>query len=167
MDIHLRQLSAFLELVEAITQRDNYSDFLIDRIKMKRPDIPDDKLRILAHNIFWGANFGVVIGTIIKLSSSLGSKQLINITKKVCDNRDTPSSFMLKHTILMWVSKNIQIDELTSMDKILKSPIAKNAMLWIICDYCQMHRIDHKDAEKLVALGIRHEKLLPARKKEL
>jgi hypothetical protein len=62
----------------------------------------------------------------------------------------------------MWITKNIQIDDLKTMDRILKSPISKAAMLWIICDYCQMHRIDHKDVQKLVALGIKHEKLLPA-----
>lgn len=162
MDIHLRQLTAFLELVGEMIKKEDYADFLIERVRLKFPNLSEDKLRMMAHNMFWGGNFGVIIGFMMKLSSSLGAKQLIQITKKVCDERNTPATFMLKHTILMWITKNIQIDDLKRLDRILKSPISKAAMLWIICDYCQMHRIDHKDVQKLIALGIKHEKLLPA-----
>ena len=162
MDIHLRQLTAFLELVGEMIKREDYADFLIERVRLKYPNLSEDKLGMMAHNMFWGCNFGVIIGFMMKLSSSLGSKQLIQITKRVCDERNTPATFMLKHTILMWITKNIQIDDLKTMDRILRSPISKGAMLWIIRDYCQMHRIDHKDVPKLVALGIKHEKLLPA-----
>ena len=161
MDIHLRQLTSFLELVEFMTAKEDYADFLIERIQQKYPEWDENRLKIAAHNFFWGSNFSVIIGFIMKLSNSLGSKLLVNITKKVCDKRNTPATFMLKHTILMWITKNIHISELMDIDKVLKSPIAKMAMLWIVSNYCQMHRIDHKDVEKLKRLGIKHEKLLP------
>ena len=144
-----------------MTAKEDYADFLIERIQQKYPEWDDNRLKIAAHNYFWGSNFSVIIGFIMKLSNSLGSKLLVSITKKVCDKRNTPATFMLKHTILMWITKNIHISELMDIDKVLKSPIAKMAMLWIVSNYCQMHRTDHKDVEKLKRLGIKHEKLLP------
>lgn len=161
MDIHLRLMSAFLELVEFLTSKENYTDFLIEKIRKERPGIDEKKLKLAAHALFWGGNVCVIIGIIMKSCSSLGSKQLINITKNVCDMRNTPVTFIQKHAILMWYTKNIQISELLKMDMILKSPIAKNIMLWIISDYCQVHRVSHSDAEQLKRIGIKYEKLLP------
>ncbi|WP_350501436.1 hypothetical protein, partial [Acinetobacter baumannii] len=61
---------------------------------------------------------------------------------------NTPASFMIKHTILMWSNKNLRIKELVKMDKILDCPISKSVMTWIITEYCSMHRIDYKDSSK-------------------
>lgn len=66
----------------------------------------------------------------------------------------------------MWYKKNVQINELQKMDKILDNTTAKNAMLWLITDYCRLHIIDYKDAAKLSALGIKKSNLLPTPNKE-
>ena len=162
MDIHLRQLTAFLAIVEVLSSKDNYADFLYDKVKKAYPNISDNAVPQVATNIFWALNFATVIGFIKKTSSSLGSSKLLNISARVCDERATPSAFMLKHTILMWYAKNLKLSELVQIDKILKSPVAKSAMLWLITDYCVMHRIAHKDIEKLVNIGIKRQKLLPS-----
>lgn len=166
MDIHLRQLTAFLTIVDTLSSKENYADFLYDRVKKAYPNISDDDIPQVSTNIFWALNFATVIGFIKKTSSSLGSSKLLKISGKVCDERNTPSAFMLKHTILMWYAKNLKLTELEQIDKILKSPVAKSAMLWLITDYCVMHRIDHKDIEKLVNLGIKRQKLLSSSVKE-
>ena len=166
MDIHFRQLTAFLTIVESLSSKDNYADFLYERVRKIYPNVSDNNIPQVATKLFWALNFATIIGFIKKTSSSLGSSKLLKISAKVCDERATPSAFMLKHTILMWYAKNLKITELEHLDKILKSPVAKSAMLWLITDYCVMHRIDHKDMEKLINIGIKRQKLLPSCVKE-
>ncbi len=66
----------------------------------------------------------------------------------------------------MWSHKNLRIDELQDIDKILKSPITKKIMLWLIIGYCSMHRIDYKDKSRLIRLGIKPNNLHSASEKE-
>ena len=164
--VHLRQASSFLALVENMTENDNYSEFLVERIRDNYPNESEDKLRQIANRIFWGTNFAFIYATIRKISKSLGSNKLTSIVRDVCDKVNTPASFMIKHTILMWNNKNLRINELKKMDKIFDSPIAKNVMMWLITEYCSMHRIDYRDSAKLEQLGIKAQVLLPKDTKE-
>lgn len=155
VNVHLRQTSSFLALIEKMTEENDYSDFLVERIRDNYPNESEEKLKQIANRFFWSANFGFIFTTIRKISKSLGSNKLTNIVKEVCDSMNTPASFMIKHTILMWSNKNLRIKELVKMDKILDCPISKSVMTWIITEYCSMHRIDYKDSSKLEQLGIK------------
>lgn len=161
MYVHLRHLTCFLKLIEKITEAADYSDFLIDRIKGRFPEKSNEQLKEIANKLFWTMNHGVIYGLIRKIAKSLGSSKLTKIVLSVCNQLDTPATFMIKHTILMWNNKNLRIDELQDINKTLKSPITKNIMLWLVVDYCSMHRIDYKDRAKLISLGIKPAKLLP------
>lgn len=165
MDVHLRHISLFLEIVKKIIQVPNYSDFLINRIEDKFKDKTPEQLKTIALKLFWTLNNGFIFGVIRKISKSLGSAKLIKIVTDVCDKRNTPVSYMIKHTIYMWNKKNIRVDELKKMDMVLNSPITKNIMLWLITDYCSMHRISYRDVSKLEKLGIKRIKLLHGRDK--
>lgn len=165
-NVHLRQMTSFLLLIEKMTEEADYSDFLIERIRDSHPNYEEAKLKQIAKRFFWGANFAFVVGTIRKIAKSLGSNKITNVVKEICDSVDTPASFMIKHTIFMWNNKNLRIDELMKMDKVLDNPISKNVMLWLITEYCSMHRIDYKDTSKLEKLGIKSLLLLPKSDKE-
>lgn len=166
MGVHLRHLTSFLRLVEKITETPNYSDFLVDRIKDIYPKKSADQLRRSANKLFWAINHGVIYGMICKIAKSLGSPKLIKTAIDICNKLNTPASFMIKHAILMWSHKNLRIDELQDIDKILKSPITKKIMLWLIIGYCSMHRIDYKDKSRLIRLGIKPNNLHSASEKE-
>lgn len=166
INVHLRQTSSFLALVEKMTEEDNYSDFFVERIRDNYPDESEERLKQKANQFFWSGNFAFIFGTVRKISKSLGSNKLTNIVKDVCDKLNTPASFMIKHTILMWSNKNLRINELLKMDKILDCPISKYVMMWLITEYCTMHRIDYKDSSKLEQLGIKAKALLPKTDKE-
>lgn len=161
VNVHLRQTSSFLALIEKMTEENDYSDFLVERIRDNYPNESEEKLKQIANRFFWSANFSFIFTTIRKISKSLGSNKLTNIVKEVCDSMNTPASFMIKHTILMWSNKNLRIKELVKMDKILDCPISKSVMTWIITEYCSMHRIDYKDISKLEQLGIKAMNLIP------
>lgn len=166
VNVHLRLLTSFLLLIERITEAPDYSDFLIERIRDKYQNYDEVQLKQTAKRIFWGVNFAFIIGTIRKTAQSLGSSKIANVVKDVCDAVGSPASYMIKHTILMWKNKNLRIDELMKMDKILDNPVAKSAMLWLITEYCSMHRIDYKDTSKLGKLGIKSQSLLPKTDKD-
>ena len=166
MDVHLRQMTNFLDLIERIVETPNYSDFLVDRIKDKYKGFSDVQLREKANRLFWLLNSGFIFGCIRKIAKSLGSSKLIKIISDVCDSRNTPSAFMIKHTILMWNKKNLKIEELKDMDKVLTTPVSRNVMLWIVTDYCMMHRINYRDVPVLKELGIQSRLLLPRSDKD-
>ena len=106
------------------------------------------------------------VSVIKKTAFSLGSSSITRVAKNVCERTHSPASFMLKHTILMWFKKNIDINELQKMDKILDNKTAKNIMLWLITDYCRVHTIGYKETSQLAQLGIRRQILLPSPDKE-
>lgn len=166
MDVQLRHVSYFLELVKSITESNEGTKFLEERIKEAHPEISEDELPTRANMLFWAMNFCFIFSVIKKTAFSLGSASAVRVAKSVCERRNTPASFLLKHTILMWFKKNVVIDELQKMDKILDNRTAKNAMLWLISDYCRVHVIDYKDASRLESLGIKKQVLLPSPEKE-
>lgn len=166
INVHLRLLTSFLLLIERITENPDYSDFLIEKIRDRYSKCDEMKLKQIAKRLFWEVNFVFIIGTIRKAAMSLGSSKISKVVMDVCDTVGTPATFMIKHTILMWKNKNLRIDELMKMDKVLDSPIAKSAMLWLITEYCSMHRIDYRDTSKLEKLGIKSQLLLPTSEKE-
>ena len=68
--------------------------------------------------------------------------------------------------ILCIFKKNVDIDELQKMDKVLDNTTVKKVMLWLLSDYCSLHIVDFKDAAKLEKLGIKRKVFLPSPNKE-
>lgn len=166
MDVHLRHVSNFLEIVKSIVESKDGTKFLEDRIREVNPDIDEKALPQKANALFWGMNFIFLFSILKKTAFSLGSDATAKAAMVVCDRRNTPASFLLKHTILMWFKKNVVIEELQKMDKVLDNPTVKNVMLWLLSDYCSLHIVGYKDAAKLEKLGIKRQVFLPSPNKE-
>lgn len=166
MDIQLRLVTCFLDLVKSITLSEEGTKFLESRIKEAHPDVKPEELPARAKALFWAMNFGFLFCVIKKTAFSLGSSATVRTAKSVCEARNTPAAYLLKHTIQMWFKKNVDIDELQKMEKIIDSKTAKNVMLWLISDYCRVHHVDYKDAAKLEKLGIKRQIFLPSPEKD-
>lgn len=166
MDINLRLSSNFLEIVQQIANSPEAMKLLANDVKESYPSLPDDEITTRTWKLFWGMNFSFLFSIIKKTAFSLGSSEIAKIAKKVCDERNTPASYMLKHTIIMWFKKNIDIQELQRMDKAIDNETARKAMRWLISDYCQMHIINYRDQERLKALGLKRALFLPTPDKE-
>lgn len=176
MKIHLRILTSFFELikhedgqqeiVESISTKLNeiIENKAEERIKKgKKEKMPGkDELEKISKTIFWNMNFFVVSGFIDKIIHSVGSNKLTAIIEKVCDNENTPASFLVKHGILMWYKKNIQVDKITKrIDENGFSNTAKNIIKFMIVNHCSLHHIDFKEKQKIgYKLGIPSKRLL-------
>lgn len=154
MNVHLRFLSFFLELIKNNEFRESIIDFIKNRlekiIEESKQEKSREKLKEIARIIFWNLNFELLLGVVYKTVHSLGSDNLINITNEVCDKINTPASFLVKHGILMWYSKNLQIDNISK--KIIEkefSGTAKKIIKYMIASHCSMHQINYKDKQKL------------------
>lgn len=176
MKVHLRILTAFFELIKNEDQQQEVVDFISDRLseiledeaeerkkegrKERKPS--KEELEKISKTVFWNLSFLGVYGLIDKIIHSVGSSKLIAITNKVCDNENTPASFLVKHGILMWYNKNVQIDNIAK--KIGEGGFAettKRVMRFMVADHCSMHSIDFKEKQKIESkLGIPSEKLL-------
>lgn len=99
--------------------------------------------------IFWNINFFVVNGIITKIVHSLGSDKLTIIMDSVCDELNTPASFMVKHGILMWYKKNLQLNELAKwIKKNDFSLLAERSTQLMVVDHCYVHQIDFRDRQR-------------------
>lgn len=176
MKVHLRILTSFFELIKNENEQQEIVKFISDRLikiiedkekkdkenKQKPKPLNREKLEKLSKTIFWNMNFFVVYGFINKIIHSLGSNKLTAIIEKVCSNENTPASFLLKHGILMWYSKNLQIDNIAKkIDEDGFSETAKKIMRFLIVNHCSMHSIGFKDKQKIDnKLGIPSQTLL-------
>ena len=170
MYVYLRVLSSFFEVIKSEDEQKDIIDFISERLrkiieeKEKKPS--DKKLKRISRIIFWNLNFFVVYGIFDKIIHSLGSDKLTEIVKKVCDKMDTPASFLVKHGILMWYKKNLQINEFAKrINEKDFSEIAKRVIKLMVVNHCSLHSIDYKDRQRIKnILGISEKNLLTSHK---
>lgn len=175
MEVHLRILSSFFEVIKNVDGQKAIIDFISDRLKKiieenekEKSKLNDEKLKKYAKNIFWNSNFFIVCGIINKIVHSLGSDKLTEIMKRVCDKLNTPASFIVKHGILMWYTKNLQIEGIAEkFNERDFSETAKKVIRFMIINHCALHQIDYKDKQRIEnKIGIPAKKLLTRSDKE-
>lgn len=156
MNIHLRLLTSFFEVVSDEKVRQSTYRYLKHRIREATPDIEEGKADLLADKIFWNMNFGVIMGFLGKITFSLGSDKLIPIVRTVCESQNDEATFIIRQAITMYYKKNLQIGEIEQMlQDSSVSEISKRVMAYIVSDYCQTHRIDYRDRSRLINLGFK------------
>jgi len=168
MDIHLRILSSFFEIIKSKDAQQDLID-LISKIlrkitaeeEEKGKEVGDDEIRRRARIIFWNLNFLLVYSIIYKIIHSLGSDKLTEIVEMIDSRIKTPASFLIKHGILMWYNKNLQIDELAKKIKEKDlSEIAQNILKFMVVEYSSLHPINYSDRQRIESkLGIPRRKL--------
>lgn len=174
MKIHLRILTSFFEIVK--NDEEEVIEYISNRVikiigdkeeqrrtegkKANKPS--NEELRKLSKVLFLNMNFFFIYGLINKIVHSLGSDKLIEVIEKVCDKENTPASFLVKHGILMWYNKNIQINNIVEViDKDGFSETAKKILKFMIVNHCAMHSVEFKDKQKIEnKLNIPPQKLL-------
>jgi len=158
MNVHLKLLSSFFEIIKQDEAEKEITTFIQKRLssiieekESQNEKLPStEKLEIIAKTIFWNLNFQVTYGLINKIIHSLGSNNLINIVNNVCDKIDTPATFLVKHGILMWYSKNLQINNIAEyVENDGFSKTAKNILNYLIANHCALHSVNFKDIEKI------------------
>lgn len=174
MKVHLRILTSLFELIKTEKEQKEIIEFISKRISTivekaaekrisegKKPqDFSNEKVEKIAKSIFWNLNFFAIYGLINKIVTSLGSDKLTQIVGTVCDDVNTPASFLVKHGIFMWYNKNLQVDSIaTKIDEDGFSRIAKRIMKFMIVDHCSMHKIGYKDRQR-----IEHKFQIPSKK---
>ncbi len=174
MNVHLRILSSFFEAIE--NEEEEFVAYISNRVNKIIEDKADQRriagrvvskpsigeLEKLSKIIFWNMNFFFIYGLINKIIHSIGSNKLTEVVKKVCDRENTPASFLIKHGILMWYNKNLQLDNIVSkVEKDEFSETAKKIIKFMIVNHCTMHTVDFKQKQKIQnKLKIPSQKLL-------
>jgi len=183
MEVHLRILSSFFEFISDNKMQQGLVDYFSARLsvivdermkeqvkvgKKERKPTYEELIKI-SKQLFWNLNFFIVYGFIDKIVHSLGSNKLLSIIEIVCDKNNTPASFLIKHGILMWYNKNLQIDDIATR---LKgdgfSKTAENIMKFMIVNHCVLHPLGYKEYQRIQQkLGISSEKLLLQKAKKI
>jgi len=156
LNVHLRILTCFIELIKNEKSEQEFVELLKERInqiieeKQEEKDFSIEKIEMMVKAIYWNINFGVLHGFITKAIHSLGSINLLNIAQAVCDKEKTPSSFIVNHGIKMWYAKNLRIDELSNRSEQKDfSKTAERLLKFKVVEHCKLHNIDFKDLKKI------------------
>lgn len=170
MLVNLRILSSFFTLIRNEKGQKSIISYISSRLKIfsdkvleethRRPN--DETLEKWSRIIFWNTNFEIVYSYISKSILSLGSDKLLNVVTQVCDSMNTPASFLVKHGILMWYNKNLQIDTISKeLENSNYSEISKKIVRRLIIKHSSMHNIDFKDRQRIAEkLKISSDRLL-------
>lgn len=169
MNVHLRILSSLFEMIKSENEQKEMVDFILERLRCLEEGeginkkLTGEEKRELAKNIYWNVNYFTVYGIIYKIIHSLGSDKLTAIMNSVCDEVNTPASFLVKHGILMEYNKNLQIKELKSgINEDYFSEIAEKATKLMVVNHCSTHQIDYKGRQQIISiLQIPTQNLLP------
>jgi len=163
MNVHLRIITSFLELIQNEQSEQEMVEFLMERINdiieknTGNKELSIDKIRKLAKEIYWNLNFGVLHGFLTKSIHSLGSSNLLNIAQTVSEKENTPAAFIVNHGIRMWYAKNIRIEEIASRIKQKDfSLTARRLMQFKVAEHCILHKIEYqklKEIEKKLELS--------------
>ena len=172
MNVHLRILFSFLELIKDNEGQKDIIEFISERLgkirEEKEGKLSKEKLEEASRTIFWNLNLLVVYGVINKIVHSLGSDKLTEIVNRVCDEINTPASFTIKHGSLMWYKKHLKTDEIVERVKEKNfSQIAERVIKLMVVNHCALHQVSYRDRQKIEnKLGIPTERLLAAPYKE-
>lgn len=176
MRVQLRLLSYFFkiieeeeiqkEIIEIMTR--SLSNVLEEKSKEREKDGKNERkptveeLEKISKTIFWNLNFFAIYNILTKTIRSLGSKKLIKIAEKICDEEGTPASFLIKHGIFMWYCKNIQIENISKRIKNDDfSDITREIMRRMIVDHFSNHQINFKERKRISKeFGISSKRLL-------
>lgn len=174
LNVHLRVIASFLELIQNEQSEQEMTEFLTERINgiiknnsdNKEPSI--DKIKKLAKEIYWNLNFGVLHGFITKSIHSLGSNNLLNIAQTISEKANNPAAFIVNQGIRMWYAKNIRIDEMANRIKEKDfSLTAKRLMKYKVVEHCLLHKIDYKKLQEIESkLQIPSSKMLAEKSKQ-
>lgn len=168
MKVHLRILTSFFDLIKTKEgQEENIafiSGILTKIIKDMDKEPSEEKMEKLSRIIFWNVNFSIVFKYINEIIHSLGSNRLLEIIEDVCNKENSPASELVRHGILMWYAKNLQIENIArSLSGNDFSETSKKIMRSLIVNHSSMHLIDYKHKQKIEAkLGIPTQRLLLA-----
>ncbi|MCZ0931601.1 MAG: hypothetical protein OXJ52_00385, partial [Oligoflexia bacterium] len=154
MNVHLRILSSFFDIIKHPNTQKECILYLKERIKLivrkEGKESNDNKLYKISEKIFWNLNFDVVQGFIHRVIHSIGSDKLVKLIEEVCDKKGTPISQIIKHGINMWYCKNLPIDKISiTMKNKEYSEISKEVLKHFVIYHILLHNFTYKDLQKI------------------
>jgi len=166
ININLRILSSFFDIIKDKNEQQQIIKYISVQLQEymaeKKANISNERLEKEAKRIFWNLNFGAIFGIIIKTIRSIGSDKLKEIIGNICDKHNTSVHLLIKHGVLMWYTKNINVEKILKDMKDVDFSLTANEILkYLIVYHCTLHNIDPNDKNKLQSkFGISSKALL-------
>lgn len=170
--VHLRILSSFFDIIKDDKNQIEIVDFVnkkISDLQRERTEegrtekrLTEEEIEAISKKFFWNLNFKIIYIILHKTIQSLGSKKLMKIIEKVCGEEKTPAYFLIRHGVLMWKCKELQIENICeAIDNEEFSYISKQILKIMVTEYCSLHQINFKEKGKISnKLNIPSKKLL-------
>ena len=173
MDIHLRILSSFFNIIKNPDKQKIYISYLKEKIeliiKKEKGNFNEEELNKIAKKLFWNLNFYIVRGFVHIIIHSLGSDKLNEIIGNISDEKGTPISQVIKYGVNMWYCKNLPIEKISKkMNEKDFSEIAKEIIKYLVINHIALHEFNYKDLQKIKqAFNLPQEAINSIRKKQI
>ncbi len=143
----LRFLDYFIRISDISKQE------LIDFIRDKIAEFPQYSNREIiqqAESIYLQLTYGAIYAILRKISASIGSKYAIEIFNKLEDDKKTPAYTLLKQTIELHHTRELNISSLDiTIRKISNNPVCMRILREIVIQHIYMFPINYKTQQKL------------------
>ena len=154
IDIHLRILSSFFDIIKNSKEQQVCISYLQEKIEAiiqkKGEKYNEEKLHKIAEKLFWNLNFYIVQGFVHIIIHSIGSDKLNGIIESVCDKKGTPISQIIKYGVNMWYCKVLPVEKVSeTIGKTDFSEIAKEVTKYLVINHTQLHHFNYKELQKI------------------
>ncbi|NHH85339.1 TIR domain-containing protein [Cobetia sp. MB87] len=119
----------------------------------ENPELSNSQVEKFAENAYLHLTYGVINAVVRKISTSVGSKEAMQIYRMIEDREPTPALHLLKLSIELYFFKKINIDSIeTCMTKLSDNTVCARIVKELVVRHIYMFPVNFKDKQKLSSL---------------
>ena len=127
-----------------------FLDFIQDRLT-DEGSLSNADVSKYSYRLYASFNFAVIYSIIIRITESLGSKDLIKIVRTVYEEEQTPLTYCVYLQCLLWYKKEVPLDELKDKYKNFPDTV-KYLIQQMLKDFTDKHKILTQDKQKIASV---------------
>ena len=133
-------------IIEFKNNKDNFIDFVNDRIHGIDGSMTLDEKSSLAHRYYIFYNLSAIYSTIIRSANALGSKSLLKVMHEVINDLNNPIGYCVYFQCKMWYEKDVSINDIKSKYDNFPETV-KFIMRRLIKEYTDLHHIEYREKQ--------------------
>jgi len=123
---------------------------LISNHLAEYPNLTDQEIEKVAENAYQQLTYGVINSLIRKISSSVGSKEALEIYERLEDESGTPAYILIKQAIELQFTRKLSVSSVEkSQEKLKNNPVCTRILKELVVQHIYMFPVDYKVKQQL------------------
>lgn len=126
---------------------------MISKQLENNPRITDSNITDVAKKMYLQLTFGFIYGIVMKITSSIGSKEAKEIYEQLAKEEKSPAYILMARTIDLYYNKKIDLDSIRETHEELEhNPICDRILKNCVVRHIDMFPLDHKLKQSVTSL---------------